>query len=87
MSEYASKKLKILVFGVAQDSIGKQSIELEAGSEISTVGQLKSLLVSKYPELGTTASFFVAVNAEYADDVTKITPTDEIAIIPPTSGG
>jgi molybdopterin converting factor small subunit len=29
----------------------------------------------------------VAVNAEYADDATRLTAGDEVALIPPVSGG
>jgi molybdopterin converting factor small subunit len=33
------------------------------------------------------ASYMVAVNNEYADDTSLVTQRDEIAIIPPVSGG
>jgi molybdopterin converting factor subunit 1 len=87
MIEHNSITVKILVFGVAQDSIGTHLLHLEVGKDITTVGQLKTLLVKKYPKLGNVTSFLIAINAAYADDTTPIVHANEIALIPPTSGG
>ena len=80
-------KLNILVFGAAQDIIGNRKLDLDVDNEISTVGQLKAQLVGTYPKLAELTSLLLAVNSEYAPDDTKLQEHDEIAIIPPTSGG
>jgi molybdopterin synthase sulfur carrier subunit len=79
-------KLTILAFGVAADIIGNPQIEIEV-SEPLTAGLLKELLEQKYPGLKELASFLLAVNNEYAEEQLPIRATDEIAVIPPVSGG
>lgn len=80
-------KLQILAFGVAQDLVGGRTVELRVGDSVNTVGLLKSELANKYPELAESVSYLIAVNSEYAHDDTRIKAGDEIAVIPPTSGG
>lgn len=80
-------KLKVLAFGAAGDAVGGQKVELELDKSVSNVSELKKALIQKYPELGKLVSFLIAVNAQYAYDKTRISSGDEIAIIPPTSGG
>jgi molybdopterin synthase sulfur carrier subunit len=41
----------------------------------------------KYPKLQQLKSFAVAVDSEYANDGDTLTSQNEIAIIPPVSGG
>ena len=76
----------ILAFGIAKDFFNGTSIEigLEHGA---TVSILKNKLETTYPELKELKSYFVAVNNEYADDDYILREKDEIAIIPPVSGG
>lgn len=78
-------KVKVLAFGIAKDIFGSPSIEVEL-QDNHTSG-LKQLLEQKYPRLRHLASYMVAVNNEYAEDDTNISENDEIAIIPPVSGG
>lgn len=78
---------RILAFGIAQDIMGGPSIAVEADEKIKTVADLKQLLLKRYPQLGSLASVLIAVNKSYADDAMAVTASDEIAIIPPTSGG
>ena len=54
----------------------------------TTLKGLKKLLFVQYPDLQPlekTLSF--AVNTEYADDSVKLRSGDEVAFIPPVSGG
>jgi len=45
-------------------------------------------MISKtYPEFSKLSSLAVAVNSEYAQDDVPLNRNDEIAIIPPVSGG
>ena len=44
-------------------------------------------LRAQYPVLGELTSFAVAVNNEYAGPEQQLREHDEIALIPPVSGG
>ncbi len=76
----------ILAFGIAKDFFGGSSIEVELKNEC-TVEELKRKLETIYPEMKKLQVYMVAVNNEYADDGIVIHPKDEVAIIPPVSGG
>lgn len=78
--------IKVLTFGIARDICGNATLQLEV-PENATAGQVKQLLTEQYPSLGQLKSFLLAVNEEYADPHTLIAPGDEIAVIPPVSGG
>ncbi len=79
-------ELNILAFGIAKDIIGKQTFTLDV-PETSSVEQLKSKLYSDFPELQKLKSLSIAVNNEYVAPSEKLKASDEIALIPPVSGG
>jgi molybdopterin synthase sulfur carrier subunit len=78
--------INILAFGIAKEILGAASRQIVLGSEID-VTSLKSVLQKQYPRLSGLTSFAIAVNGEYAREDKLIRPGDEIAIIPPVSGG
>lgn len=78
-------KTDVLAFGIAKDIFGAGAISVHVTG--GTVAALKQVLEEQYPELKALASYMVAVNDAYADDDTVISEQDEIAIIPPVSGG
>jgi molybdopterin converting factor subunit 1 len=78
-------ELNILMFGVTKDIIGEKTKSLQLVDN-SVLG-LKNQLFSDYPKLKGLNSIMVAVNNEYADDDLILNSSDEIAIIPPVSGG
>ncbi len=64
---------------------GERQIELAPGA---TVGALWSQLVAEYPRLGGfTGRLLYAVNQQFATPDTTLQPGDEVAFIPPVSGG
>ncbi|CAM3594441.1 MoaD/ThiS family protein [Elizabethkingia occulta] len=79
-------KLKILAFGITKDILGGAEKEIELTDEI-TVKDLKTKLESEFSELKRLRSYFIAVDDEYAEDNQVIISTNEVAIIPPVSGG
>jgi len=79
-------EISILAFGIAKDIFGATSVNIQLDKE-ATTADLKTLLETKYPRLKQLASYMVAVNNEYAEDNSRITERDEVAIIPPVSGG
>ena len=49
--------------------------------------ELKESLEMQFPRLKQLPAYLIAVNNEYASTVTAINSNDEVAIIPPVSGG
>lgn len=79
-------KLNILAFGITKDIFGASEKELEVHDNIK-VKELKDILENDFPQLLKLKSYFIAVNEEYAEDDKVIAAMDEIAVIPPVSGG
>lgn len=79
-------KITILAFGIAKEIFNGSSMDIELKDGI-TILELKSKLEADYPALKKLRSYLVAVNDEYAADDLVLTLHDEIAIIPPVSGG
>lgn len=79
-------KITLLAFGIAKEIFGSASKEMDLHEGV-TVAELKSGLATAYPTIKKLSSCLIAVNNEYADDRQVIHPEDEIAIIPPVSGG
>lgn len=81
--------MTILLFGITKDIVGSSSISLPISSanKLKTVKELKNYLGNTYPALNKLSSMAVAVNNAYAKDSVKIDNFDEIALIPPVSGG
>ena len=79
--------IQVKLFAVAKQLVGSVTATVELPAE-STVADLRVALARDYPALLPTLSSVVfAVNAEYANDQTRLRSTDEIACIPPVSGG
>ena len=79
-------KYKINLFGVTRDIVGGNIIEVEM-SKSADVQTILSELKTKYPKLKDIKSLLVAVNSEYAESDLTLSENDEIALIPPVSGG
>jgi molybdopterin synthase sulfur carrier subunit len=78
-------KVSILAFGIAKEILGTNQLVVDF--EGSTSQDLKNILESQFPRLQQLSSYLIAVNNEYISDVTEISSNDEIAIIPPVTGG
>lgn len=81
--------MKVLLFGITQDIVGAASLSIPVAksSKLASVSDLKDFLGISYPELKKLSSLAVAVNKKYAKDEDSISNFDEIALIPPVSGG
>lgn len=80
----------VLLFGRLKDAFGAPSIALPEGA--GTAAELRALLISENPDLAETLrskSVRIAVNQELVADeaATRISHADEIALLPPLSGG
>lgn len=78
--------ISVLLFGIARDLTGQSAISVPVTDE-ANVGDLLNQLHQRYPALTGIRSLLVAVNGEYAEPDQRLVSTDEIAIIPPVSGG
>ncbi|MFI5134910.1 MAG: MoaD/ThiS family protein [Chitinophagales bacterium] len=78
--------MTILAFGIAKEIFGSSSMKMELKGDI-TVNDLKNLLEEKFPKLKQLSSFKIALNNHFAAHEEMINESDEIAIIPPVSGG
>jgi molybdopterin synthase sulfur carrier subunit len=79
--------VEVLLFGAAADRAGTRRVELEI-EEGSTLAEVWPLLAEMYPDLSSmrdTLAF--AVNGEYARMDGRVDPGDEVAVLPPVSGG
>lgn len=80
-------KIRLRFFAVLGEIVGHEEIEKEA-SEDTTTGGLLEALVAEHPKLGRYASAIqVAVNHEMVSLRHQVGPGDEIAFLPPVSGG
>ncbi|MFZ6009843.1 MAG: MoaD/ThiS family protein [Bacteroidota bacterium] len=78
-------KYKVKAFGITKDILGGKETVVEVAGQ--TVGDLRRELTSRYPKLAGLRSLMVAVNNDYAEDHVALKDSDEIALIPPVSGG
>lgn len=80
--------LKLLLFAGLSDRFGSHELLLEVEGTDITVEALQQLLCTQYPQhRAVIMESFFAVNQSYATPDTKIRPSDELALIPPVSGG
>jgi MoaE-MoaD fusion protein len=80
-------RLNVLFFGMLKDLAGSASDALEL-PEGATVGDLLKHYESRIPKLRESLrSLAVAVNQQYAGPATELKPGDEVALLPPVSGG
>ena len=79
--------INVRVFGGVKDIVGSDRILLRV-PESGTTGDLLRMLVTRFPELEAWKnSIRVAVNQDYMSEEVPVSPDDEVAIIPPVSGG
>lgn len=77
----------IHLFAAARDIAGTESVQLELGPR-ATVLELRTSLSLKFSAMmELIARSAMAVNHEYAEDGLVISEGDELALIPPVSGG
>ncbi len=76
-------RVRVLYFGVLKDAFGSESDELEV-AENATVADL---LREFRGRAGFLDSIAVAVNREYAKGEDVLKEGDEVALLPPVSGG
>jgi molybdopterin converting factor subunit 1 len=80
-------RVKVLFFGRLKDVVGQSEETLEF-ADASTIEQLFALYSERIPELAKYRSSVVASrNQEFASWDTLLLSGDEVAFLPPVSGG
>ncbi|WP_440118256.1 molybdenum cofactor biosynthesis protein [Paenibacillus sp. QZ-Y1] len=81
-------KLTIQLFAGIAERLGTSLLEYEYPGTNPTAAQLKESLSLAYPEAASQIrTSFLAVNQQYAPADSTIKAQDELALIPPVSGG
>ena len=79
--------LKVRLFAILRDVVGEGEITIAVPSGV-TVSYLETEILKKYPQLKSFSNKFVtSVNCKVTSGDTIITSRDEIALLPPVSGG
>jgi molybdopterin converting factor subunit 1 len=79
--------MRVLFFAQLKDATGCEAAELSTTLPLNRE-QLWMLLLEKFPALAAhRGNVRLARNWEYADSETQFIPADEVALIPPVSGG
>jgi molybdopterin synthase catalytic subunit len=80
-------KIRVRLFASVRDLVGQREVVLDL-PEGTTMGELLRQFVVEYPTLrGLAESLLLAVNREYAESNRVLAEDDEVALIPPVSGG
>lgn len=74
----------IKAFGQVKEEVGMGEFRIE--EEMQNVKSLRDHLSVKYPTI-SWSSVAIAVNKQYAEDHEPLHQGDEVALIPPVSGG
>jgi molybdopterin converting factor subunit 1 len=75
------------MFAAAREMAGASEavVDLPGGA---TLADLRSALADLHPRLAPLLGrSLVAINGQYADDACELQESDEVAVIPPVSGG
>ena len=80
-------RVKFLLLASARELAGCREVELDVPEECTAHGALDTLL-ARFPAVAPLRpSLQVAVNQKYTPLDTPLAPGDELALIPPISGG
>lgn len=79
-------KVNVLAFGIVREIIGSRQLVVDVPHDC-TAGYLIERLSEMYPELTKLTTFSISINGAYSMPANNIAVGDEVAIIPPVSGG
>ena len=80
-------KTKVNLFAILREKAGISGLTLDL-PEAATVADLMKEMARRYPSfIENHASTMVAVNTEYVQPSYTLRAGDEVALIPPVSGG
>lgn len=80
-------KIKVRLFANLRELVGEREITITVPNGV-TVSYLNNEILKKYPQLKSFSNKFVtSVNCKVTSGDTIINNSDEIALLPPVSGG
>ena len=80
-------KIAVRLFAAARELAGCAEVQVEL-PQGATVAHLRQELSQQHPAVAELAArSLLAVNAEYAADDAQLAHGDDVALIPPVSGG
>jgi molybdopterin converting factor subunit 1 len=86
MSEGLTLRISVRFFALYRERAGTSQVDMDM-EEGATPAVLLVQLQSAFPTLSPIKSALIAVNSEYADLNAPLHEGDELALIPPVSGG
>lgn len=81
--------VKIRFFAMLKNKVGQEEVKLDVPENIS-LEKFKQILKKEFPaitEFLDKKSIMISVNQEFATNNTMIKDGDEVALLPPFSGG
>lgn len=89
MNSYEDRTLNIKVFGILREKLKSNTVSIPINNSNSiSLEELTKCLKELYPYFSMSEINFVfAVNKVLCSENVKVTSSDEIALIPPISGG
>jgi molybdopterin synthase catalytic subunit len=81
--------LQVRLFAVLRERAGRDSLEIELAEGATVAEALRAIAAASRPlgEALAAMPVVMAVNRSYVDEGRRLSPGDELALIPPVSGG
>ena len=82
--------VRVLLFGRLGDLHSDDRINIELGSEVQTAADVRNQLSNEFPSLGKALAepqTLIAVNQKIVDANHQLSIGDELAFLPPVTGG
>ena len=79
-------QFRVRLFASLREEVGQETVSLELGNP-ATVSDLVEEFSVTYPKARSVGQAIVAVNQEVASRDAVVSTSDEIAFLPPVSGG
>ncbi len=80
-------RIRVVLFAAAREILGRNDLEIEL-PEGSTIADLRTGIADLAPEVATLLSnSLFSVDLEYANENDLLREDQEVAMIPPVSGG
>ena len=80
-------QLSVRLFAALRERAGTDELRLDGLPDGATVADLKRELLARFPELRSLDHVRAAVGNAYVDEASTLREGDEVALIPPVSGG
>ena len=80
-------KINVLFFASCREVIGMKKLVMDLDGGV-TIAEIRKRIVCQFPQLaGVSKTLQFARNSEYVAEDTPLQDGDEVAVIPPVSGG